>query len=701
MARPLPPPTPAPITALTAALMTQGFDHVLHIDFETASEKDLREVGTDVYARHPSTRVLMTAWRLDHNPVEQGSEDNLDEFPDRLRELILNPRVLKIAHNAQFERAILEHVLGVSTPAHEWRCTMAQAFMLGLPGALKKLGEILLLPEHMQKMHEGSRLIRKFCAPRKPTKNKPYRWCTAETDPEDWALFLKYNRQDVLTEEEALRRMARFQIHPNEWSLWFLDQRINARGWPIDRRMVENAYNRVEDEDERLRGVLAGLTGLSNPNSDAKFGPWIRERGYKYGDLRKETVKRAMAESDLHPGAKTALQIRASLKRTSVKKYGKVLASMNEHDRLCYTFQFAGAQRTSRWAGRVAQFHNLAKPPKHLEEPHILNDIIDSIRAEEWDWIEAVYGDQMTALSAVLRGMVRAPDGRKLVVADLAAIEARVLAWVTHCVSMLQVFIENKDIYKAFGVHLFQKPYEQITKKERNDSKPGALGAGYRLGGGEEVVDKKTGDLKRTGLWGYAKSLGVDLTREQAHRSVAVFREVYPEVVAFWGRLEYAAKKVIRSGPGVVERVGLVAFEIQGPFLLLHLPSGRSLHYLRPKIEMRKTPWGEERWTITYEGMEDDGEKKQWGRIPTHGGKLTENICQAIARDILAYGLVEAESVGFDLVGHVHDEIVAEVDQDSALGVDELCAAMTKLPGWAKGLPLGAAGFETIFYRKD
>ena len=699
MARPLPSPLPSNLTALHPSLSTLGFEHILHLDFETRSEVDLTEVGTDVYARHPSTGVLMTGWKLDHHALEQGSEDNFDEFPDRLRELILNPKVLKIAHNAQFERAILEHVLGVVTPVEQWRCTMALAYMLGMPGNLKKLGEILLLPPHMQKMTEGSRLIRKFCCPRKPTKNKPYRWCTAETDPEDWALFLQYNRQDVLTEEEALRRMSRFPVQHNEWKLWFLDQRINTRGWPIDRVLVEKATQRVIDEDERLRGDLRELTGLDNPNSDAQFGPWIRRRGYAYGDLRKETVKRAVDESELTDEAKKALRIRSSLKRTSVKKYGKVLAAMNEHDRLCYTFQFAGAQRTSRWAGRVAQFHNLAKPPKHLEHPHILGDIIDSARRDEWDWIEAMYGDPMTALSAILRGMVRAPAGRKLIVADLAAIEARVLAWVTNCVSMLEVFVLDRDIYKAFGVHLYQKPYEQITKDERTGAKPGALGAGYRLGGGEEVVDKKTGDLKRTGLWGYAKSLGVELTREQAHRSVAVFREVYPEVVNFWGRLEYAAKAVIRRGG--IERVGPVAFEMQGPFLLLHLPSGRALHYLRPKIEMRKTPWGEERWTITYEGMEDDGETKKWGRISTHGGKLTENICQAIARDILANGLLEAEAAGFDIVGHVHDEIVAEVDEDSELGVAELCAEMTKVPAWAKGLPLGAAGFETIFYRKD
>lgn len=677
------------------------FEHELHIDFETASEADLVEVGVDVYARDFSTRVLMVAWSLDDGDVEQWDEDSLDPFPERLLDLIRNPRVKKISHNASFERAIFRHVLECDTPPEEWHCTMAQAFMLGLPGALKKLGEILLLPPEMQKMDQGRKLITKFCKRHRATKKNATGWKNAATDPDDWEVFKEYNRQDVRTEKEAKKRMSRFPIHPNEWRLWYLDQTINERGWPIDRTMVTNAATKVREEDERLRQVLFDLTGLQNPNSDAQFKPWARRHGYPFGDMRKETVKRALElpEGTMHADLVRALQVRSSLKRTSVKKYFKILDNIAEDDRLRFTFQFAGAARTGRWSGRGAQLQNLAKPPKEWEAEHVLEDIIESVRASDWEWLDAYYGDSMKALSAVIRGAVRARPGRHLVVADLAAIEARVLAWVAQCGSMLQVFKDNRDIYKAFGVHVYKKPYEEITKTERNNSKPGALGAGYRLGGGEEKVDRKTGDLKKTGLWGYAWNMGVKLTKEEAHYSVKVFREVYPEVVQYWDALERAAKNVIRRGG--IERVGVVAFEKQGPFLLLHLPSGRALHYLRPKIEMRETPWGEERWTITYEGMEDDGESKFWGRIPTHGGKLTENICQAIARDVLAHGIVEAEQEGFEVLAHVHDEIVAEEEDGSPRGVQQLCDAMTALPFWAKGLPLGAAGFTTTFYRKD
>jgi len=677
------------------------FDTHLHFDYETKSRVNLKVHGLARYAAHPSTQIQMVSYAFNDDPVKQWTEDDIDDFPRELIEAIRDPHVLKHAHNAAFERALTAGVLGIETDPRSWRCTMAWAYMLGLPGALERLGPVLRLPPEMLKFASGKKLMRLFMAPRKPTKKMPYEWRSAQTHPEEWRGYCGYNVQDTETERFiANHRLSRFEIVDDEWEVWAIDQEINERGWPIDRLMVENARSMVLEETASLRQRLGELTGLQNPNSDPQFRPWVLQRGYSYGDMRKETVAKALREERLFDDAREALLLRAQLKRTSVKKYETVYDFLSADDRLRNTFQYGGAARTLRWAGRGPQYHNLKKPPKHLEDPVLLRDIIEAIRLKDVEWLVDLYDDPMTALSAVIRGTVRAPEGKILKVADLSAIEACVLAWVARCPSMLQVFREGKDIYKAFGQHVYLKPYDELTKEERNNSKPGALGAGYRLSGGEEKIDEKTGDLKKTGLWGYAENMGIKLTKEESHKSVQVFREIYPEVPTFWYDLERAMKKTINSKQETW--VGYIRFDISGPFLRARLPSGRCLHYLRPKIELRDMPYGEPKWTVTYEGMEDNGERKFWGRIPTHGGKVTENLCQAIARDVLANGIIEARSEGFIIDGHVHDELVVETDiDDDYLTVALLEDCMTRKQPWMRGLPLSAHGFETPFYRKD
>jgi len=669
-----------------------------HIDIETASECDLRACGLDVYARHPTTRILMVTWKVGTVYCTWTCAESWP--PGDLLYLLVDPNVRKWAHNAQFEMALFEHVWDVEIDVTQWRCTMTWAYMLGLPGALADLGDVLLLPNEMKKSKDGWRLMKLFSTPQKITKKNPHRWHSATTRPIEWKQFVDYNRQDVVAEGFiAEERLHRFTLPDSEWDDWHLDQQINRRGLPIDRTLVGNACAMVTTDTATLMDKLEELTGLDNPNSDKQFGPWIRARGFPYGDLKKASVQKVLDDPAYDEDLKEPLRLRSGLKMASVSKYFAVDLMAHSDDRLRFTLQFCGASRTGRWAGRGgAHFHNPKKPPKDLE--HYVPDIVESIRANEIEWLREMYGDPVKACSAVVRAIIRAHPGKKLVVADLASIESCTIAWLARCESMLKVFYSGLDIYRVFATRMFGKEYAAITKAERNLAKPPVLGCGFRLSGGEDMISPKTGDAIKTGLYGYAENMGIPMTRDEAHFAVTVFREAYPEVVQFWYDIEAAVMHVLQRG-GEAE-VGHLRFDVLGPFLRMILPSGRALHYLRPKIEKRMMPWGKEKWSITFEGIEDLGEgRSRWGRQATHGGKLCENATQAVANDILRCGLRAATRVGFEIVGHSHDEAIAEIDEDSILNVEDLCGALTEDLPWCVGLPLGAAGYQAIVYRKD
>lgn len=666
-----------------------------HIDFETRSKADIF-LGLDQYARHPSTEVILASWCVDDGPMQQWEIGDPPEKIQELLEIVEDPTLRKWAHNAQFERAILKHVLKCDSPIEEWRCSMAMAYMLGLPGKLADLGKVLKLPDVVAKVDGGKALIRMFCSPRTGKKAAGTFWQPHEK-PEEWEQFKHYNRQDVVAEKFVVeKRLGRYELLEREWQEWYVDQKINDHGCPIDRPFVKNARGMVASEIERLATEMKLLTGLDNPNSDTQFGPWVRERGYEFGDLRKNTVTQALEDIMLDDAARRALGIRAQLKKTSVKKYETIDDALVD-DCIRYLFQFSGAARTGRWAGRLAQFQNLAKPIKRLE-PHY-DHIVELVRAGDLEGIDLCYGDVMTALSGVIRACVRARPGRILHVADLAAIEARVVAYLARCPAFLEVFHQGLDPYKAFATQMYRVPYDQVTKQMRTNCKPPVLGGGFRLGGGMERKNPKTGDIEKTGLWGYAHTLGVPLTKEESHAAVASFRETYPEIVQFWYDLENGAKQVITSGGSV--DVGYLTIDAADPFLRIRLPSGRRLHYLRPKIELRTTSYGKEKWTVTFEGQEDDGTSKFWGRVATHGGKLTENVVQAMANDVLRWGISNAHEKGHNIVLHAHDEIVTEDLEDADIGLESLRECMTRQIPWAPDLPLDSAGFSTPFYRKD
>lgn len=670
----------------------------LHFDYETRSRIDLIKHGLDIYSRHHTTKIIMLSYKFVIDGVKQPTkywDIRQENMPEDFLSALADDSVELWAHNAAFERKITkEKIPHIKIKNNRWRCTMALAHSLSLPGSLDKVGKIIRLPpEYMKKA--GKKYIDLFC---KPTKVKGVKkefndWTT---HPKEWEEFKEYSIFDTEAETKVHELMDRFNMPKHEWQTWHLDQIINERGFPIDTKLIKNAVRIMEENQENIISDLKKITYLRNPNSDQQFLVWAKKNGYQYGDLRKNTVTRALNSGELPAVVDEALRLRAFAKKTSTKKYYKIRDFTNpEDERLRYTKQFAGAGRTWRWAGRVTQFDNLPRPAKEFKDPEVMDHLVECIR-EGTEQEILKHGNMMVGLSSALRAVIRAPKGFKLAVADYASIESRVLGDLTDCRKIIDVFRAGLCVYKSFGVYLYGVPYEEITKAQRDGSKPGALGAGYRLSGGELIINSK-GDEEKTGLWGYAESLGVKATREECHHAVKVFREVYWEVVKFWYDIERAVKNTIKDG--VQRRVGQLVIEKKPPFLRILLPSGRHINYLRPRLEMRKTPYGEMKETITYEGF---SKNKHWVRLSTHGGKLTENIVQAYARDLLADGLKNAHKAGFAIIGHVHDEIITLVPEDKENAVKELIAIMSQKPKYtSNNLILDAAGYESIYYKKD
>lgn len=987
-------------------------------DFETYSEADIRSVGGSRYARHPSTEVLMLTVQDSQGQMIQWVPAFGDEVPERMLHLLLDPTTTKQAWNARFELDIFENVLGYPCPLEEWKCVMVMAASQALPMDLATAGVVVGLPDDMLKMSDGKRLIKKFSVPRKPSKKNPSTRVYPKDDPEDFELFLKYNRQDVKTERAILSRIRKWDMPDHEWHLWRIDQRINQAGIPVNRAMVENAIRIYDDVFSDRMDRMKAVTGLENPNSGSQLLPWLRAHGYPWHDLKKGHVKRALRDADdlgLDPDTRNVLRWRSEISRTSVKKYSALLEALDDDDRLRGCLQFCGAGRTWRWSGRRFQPQNLARPTKEYEKRiHYAVDLVE----HSFAWaIEQIHDTPIDLLSSTIRSVVQAPEGYEFQDADLNAIENRVLGWVAESDTILKVFREGRCPYLDFATRMFRQPYHELlaeyeagNKQKRTIAKPGVLGCfgpetlvltprgwvpliqvhrqdlvfdglefvahggvvnqgvrevidffgvevtpdhkilcgdrweeayrvksesrlmrqalgsgigpfntrnievvrvgrtdadanaatkngsgepicvedsapvafrahcgldgsriypprslidtligftrsvlgaeilktpstvtmevgessvdsvqrkilcsiwnrfpglgtlfskwigktmtgimnpaiydwflgesrpvtpgktsklstvgeatqplsfgkdtvrdtetfrqffgklkpdfprsrssktsgdveartvydlvnagprsrftiltqegpvivhncGYMLSGGDEKENSKTGEIERTGLWGYADSMGISMTREQAHNSVFIFRETYVEVVELWWALDRAAREVIRTG--VSQRVGKVVFDKSGPYMRIRLPSGRYLHYLRPKLVERATPWGKIRVQVSYEGKDQITGK--WTRITTHPGKLTENIVQAISRDLLAHGILLAhERYGLRIVLHVHDQIVtmaAAAESKETLEILNKCLETN--PGWAPDLPLASEGFTDTIFRKD
>lgn len=665
----------------------------------------MKKVGLSRYARSPTTEVLMGAFRFrTGNRVEQWDAAQGERMPRYLREALEDPHVIKWAWNAAFEIAITTQVLGIKTPIKSWRCAMVLSMSLSLPGKLEKAGPAIGLSEDKQKMREGGNLVRYFTIPRKPTKTKTYKWNTYKTDPVKWEKFLEYNRQDVVAEEEITDDLYKWNLPDHEWDMWHIDQEINMAGIPVNVPYCENALRIIDALREERLDVMDRITGLDNPESGDQLLPWLQDFGYPFNDLKKGHIKRAL--EDWREGdskkLKRALQIRTELSKSSVKKYETYINLTDNDGNYRYSLQFGGAGRTLRWAGRGVQVQNLARPAGWLEKYQ--TTVADHIERWSPQQFELIYGDPFDALSTGVRPAIQAPEGYVFADADLSAIENIVLGWMAWEEKILNVFKNDRDPYIDFGQYMFEMTYEELmaeykagNKGRRQLAKPPVLGCGYMLSAGTEYEDEKTGEIMATGLLGYAWNMGVKMKLEESELAVSKWRKTFTHVVDFWKGIDKAARHTIRTGERT--RFEVIEFDISGPFLRMRLPSGRYIHYYKPRIEKRRAPWGEMRPTITYMGQND---KNQWVRISTHPGKLTENADQAIARDLLAHGIKNAIRANLDVRLHVHDQIAALVKEDNAQrDLKKLIECMTDNPKWAKDLPLKAAGNVSRVFIKD
>lgn len=700
---------------------------VLSLDFETFSDVSLPEVGADVYTRHPSTEVLMGAYKINDREIAQWSEAEGEDPPAELTEALDDPEVEKWAWNSAFEMQVIQNVWKRPVDVTQWRDSMVLAQLCGFPGQLEKAGPAVGLPDVKLKITDGKKLMRVFSmrqkSRRKATMGQMIRTHWYDNLPK-WESYLEYNRGDVVTETEVKKILLPFAPAADEWALWHLDQTINQRGLPINLEMVRNASAVYHESYDIGFRVMQQITGLDNPMSPKQILPWLQANGYMFDDMLKGHVKQARSYFETKPEhweqdqweeycANTdlldVLDLRLELSRTSIKKFDALLRATvpqgnGYYGLLRYTLQFAGAPRTARWAGRLFQAQNLPRPEKAYEkeiEIHAAN-----VARLDRESIELIYPNTFNLLASTIRPAAQAPEGKVFIDADLNAIENRVLGWLARCEKILRVFKMGRDPYVDFATYLFHQPYDVLIAEykggngaKRTIAKPGVLGCGYMLSAGKVFENRKTGEIEATGLLGYAWDMGVKhFTLKDSDHSVKTFRREFSEVKDYWYGIERAAKKAIRTGRRVV--FDQVAFDIKGDFMRMELPSGRFLHYYKPRIEKRKAPWGDMKDTITYMGVDD---KKQFLRLTTHPGKLTENADQAISRDLLAHGMMLAHRrYGLDIRLHVHDQIVALADEDRAdEQLAQLIECMEEQPRWAKDLPLGSAGFTSTVFKKD
>lgn len=681
----------------------------LHIDYETYSKLDLKKVGNDVYSRHPSTKVLMASYAFGDAGEVKTWLPHEGPMPDELRRAFVDPNVRKIAFNAAFEIAITRNVLKVATQYTQWRCVMVMALALGLPGKMEILvRDALKLGQEFWKDAQGDRLMRMF--------SYPSSRATHVSHPAEFDNYVKYNRQDVVAETKAYKIMRRYLDDIDGlFHDWHLDQRINQTGLPVDYDFISKAKSMAEHAKAAALSLLRRKTSLSNPGSVKQLLPWLQARGYPFSSLAKNRAMIAMRDSqELSEEAREVLQIRFDSNKTSLAKFDAIERA-SHLGRLRNVFQFFGAAATGRWAGRILG-QNIPRPAKAIEEflaqvrniilRHTWRDDADGFDAssEALDDMEFFFpGMTLDAIVSSIRSAIAAPYGKKLVVADLASIELVVIAWLTNCSFWLDVVRSGKDAYKAFAERWLGVAYDDVEKWQRNLSKPPALGCGYRMGAGRQVGVFP--DLVKTGLWGYADNMGVEMTKDQCKEAVKIYRSLSPEIVDWWYKLEQAALDCVSEG--TPQTVGRITFDMRAPFLRMRLPSGRYLHYCRPRIEQVEIEFEDEetgevviskKIGLTYERVSQTSGK--WVRRSNHGGRFIEQAVQAIARDLLMEGLRNADDEGFEIVGHFHDEIVTLVDEDSPLDVEKLVSCMTRLPKWAEGMPCRAEGYDDPFYHK-
>lgn len=660
----------------------------LSIDLETYSDVNLKKAGLYRYVQSPAFEILLFAYSFDGAPTQVIDMAQGEEIPMEVIHALTDPQCLKHAYNAAFEWYCLSKYMGAQLPPAQWRDTMLHGLYAGYTAGLDATGRALGIPEDKQKLTTGKALIRYFCVPCKPTKanggrtrNYPHH------DPEKWELFKTYNGQDVVAEMEIERRLSVFPVPDFVQKQWETDLLINARGVAVDMDFCEGALELGETIRAQLTDEAVQLSGLQNPNSVKQLARWLSaETGDDITSLRKETIKELLGR-DNADHVQRMLEIRQELGKTSTKKYDAIEAAVCDDGRVRGLLQFYGANRTGRWAGRLVQVQNL---PRTYTEP--LEFARELVKGRKLDALRTVYGSPNDTLSQLIRTAFVAAPGNVLIDADFSAIEARVISWLADEEWRLEVFRTHGKIYEASASQMFGVPLGRIKKGNpeyslRQRGKVAELALGYQ-GGVPAMRQMDTGKLL------------ADLPDEEIKDIVDKWRNTNPKIRNLWYSFNDAAIRVIQNGGSLRVRCCTFAREcdcIRGTTCMtISLPSGRKLYYVEPAV-------GENRWggpSITYMGVND---KNKWGRIETYGGKLVENVVQAIARDCLAQAIEHLEAAGLPVVFHIHDEVVidtAAFDTNDAM-LDKVVKIMSTPIPWAEGLPLGADGWVGAFFKKD
>lgn len=647
---------------------------VLSIDLETYSDVDLPNCGVYRYVEG-DFHILLFAYAFDDEETKCVDMACGEQLPAEVVDAIHNENIIKSAWNAQFERICLSKYFGTQLSPDSWQCTMVWAASLSLPLKLATAAQALKTAQ--QKDAVGERLIRYFSLPCKPTKTNGGRTRNLpEHAPEDWKLFKSYCIQDVETERDIRRRLEKFPLLPQEWDYYHMDQRINDRGILIDKELVQQAIICNMAMSEEMTKRAYALTGLENPNSVSQLKGWLEERGIEVDSLGKKNVASLITDLDKHSADGEALdmmKLRLQMAKSSVKKYQAAERYICTDSRAHGLFQFSGANRTQRWAGRGIQLQNL--PQNHIST---LNEARDLVKLGCFDMIEVLYGNTPDILSQLIRTMLIPKPGCEFIVADFSAIEARVLAWLAGEQWRLDAFQRGEDIYCASASQMFGVPVVKhgINGELRQKGKVAELACGYSGGSGALIS---------------MGALDMGLKEDELPEIISSWRDANPEIVKFWYAVEKAAIETVKDHND--RSVGRIGFRFSANTLWIVLPSGRRLAYIKPKLQPNR--FG--RMALTFEGL---GANNKWVRGETYSGKLTENITQATARDLLAEAMHRMELAGLDIVGHVHDEVILEVPKRQYT-VDDVCNIMNQNPRWAGGLPLSSAGYTGNYYYKD
>ena len=679
----------------------------LRIDLETFSSVDLKKCGVHKYVESSDFEILLFAYAFNDEPVQVVDLARGEQLPNDVMLALFDHKVIKTAYNAAFEIACLNrHFGGDSVDARQWRCTSVHALYLGLPGNLAEVGRVVGLAEDKQKLGSGWALIRYFCIPCKPTKANHGRvrnlWFH---DPAKWELFVEYCRRDVEVERDVASKLAKFPVPEIEWKLWHLDQRMMNRGVLVDRALVDAAIECDNIVRDRLTNEAVQLTGLSNPNSRDQLLEWLQEEmdDDSIEDLTKKTVPKLLDATDSQT-VERVLRIRQELAKTSVSKYHAMACAMCKDDCIRGLTQFYGANRTGRWAGRIVQVQNL--PQNKLRDINLARELL---KARDYDTLELLFGSAADTLSQLIRTAFIARPGTRFIPVDFSAIEARVIAWLAWCVWRLEVFQTHGMIYEASASTMFKVSIESIQYKGADGKKH--KGQNYPLRQKGKIAELALGYQGGAGALKTMGALEMGIPEDELDDIKVAWREANPEVVELWYACERAAKDAVRNKTAVTLPIAdgraRLQFSYESGFLFITLPSGRRLAYVKPRIEgedlYRENSKGQryvvaQAGSLTYEGQ--DQKTKQWTRLPTYGGKLVENITQAIARDCLCEAMLALDTAEIDQLFTVHDEDVTEVPHGMGTR-EEIEEIMGRPIRWAPDLLLRGDGFETEYYMKE